>query len=145
MVSRSSGLRKVNPRSVRLAFVAELQQQKTYEKPGRAQAINRELLEVRHWLAELNAKWEEQVRRLAALYYSLPVPEQKSKGRNLFGLRPLLISLAASEEQRDRNVAVAHENSSQRRCKDLLESEYLQWSASWWQGWFYSRSCRSDS
>jgi len=53
---------------VRLAFVAELQQQKTYEKPGRAQAINRELLEVRHWLAELNAKWEEQVRRLAALY-----------------------------------------------------------------------------
>ena len=68
VVSRSSGLRKVNPRSVRLAFVAELQQQKTYEKPGRAQAINRELLEVRHWLAELNAKWEEQVRRLAALY-----------------------------------------------------------------------------
>ncbi|MEI8043972.1 MAG: ABC-F family ATP-binding cassette domain-containing protein, partial [Verrucomicrobiota bacterium] len=48
-------------------IVAELEQQETYEKPGRAQAINRELLEVQHRLAELNPKWEEQATRLAAL------------------------------------------------------------------------------
>ena len=48
-------------------IVAELEQQETYEKPGRAQAINRELLEVQHRLAELNPEWEKQATRLAAL------------------------------------------------------------------------------
>jgi ATP-binding cassette subfamily F protein 3 len=48
-------------------IVAELEQQETYEKPGRAQAINRELVDVQHRLAELNPEWEQQATRLAAL------------------------------------------------------------------------------
>jgi hypothetical protein len=39
----------------------------TYEKPGCAQELNRELGHVQHDLAELNPKWEEQAARLAAL------------------------------------------------------------------------------
>ena len=48
-------------------MVAELEKQETYEKPGRAQAINRELVDVQHRLAELNPEWEQQATRLAAL------------------------------------------------------------------------------
>jgi len=48
-------------------IIAELERQETYEKPGRAQAINRELVEVQHRLAELNPEWEQQATRLAAL------------------------------------------------------------------------------
>ena len=48
-------------------LVAELEQQETYEKPGRAQQINRELVDVQEQLAELNPKWEQQATRLAAL------------------------------------------------------------------------------
>jgi len=48
-------------------IVAELEQQETYEKPGHAQAINRELVDVQHRLAELNPEWEQQATLLAAL------------------------------------------------------------------------------
>jgi ATP-binding cassette subfamily F protein 3 len=48
-------------------IVAELEQQETYDKPGRAQAINRELADVHQRLAELNPEWEQQATRLAAL------------------------------------------------------------------------------
>ena len=49
------------------AMLAELEKQETYNTPGRAQEINRELVHVQHDLAELNPKWEEQATRLAAL------------------------------------------------------------------------------
>ena len=48
-------------------IMKELEQQETYEKPGRAQAINRELLDLQARLAELNPEWEQQATRLAAL------------------------------------------------------------------------------
>ena len=48
-------------------IVKELEQQETYDQPGRAQAINRELVDVQQRLAELNPEWEQQATRLAAL------------------------------------------------------------------------------
>ena len=48
-------------------MVAELEKPETYEKPGRAQEINRELVDVQHRLAELNPEWEQEATRLAAL------------------------------------------------------------------------------
>ena len=48
-------------------LVAELEKPETYEQPGRAQEINRELMDVQHRLAELNPEWEQQATRLAAL------------------------------------------------------------------------------
>ena len=48
-------------------MVAELEKAETYEKPGRAQEINRELVDVQHRLAELNPEWEQEATRLAAL------------------------------------------------------------------------------
>ena len=48
-------------------MVAELEKAETYDKPGRAQEINRELVEVQHRLAELNPEWEQEATRLAAL------------------------------------------------------------------------------
>ena len=48
-------------------IIAELEKQETYDSPGRAQAINRELVDVQHRLAELNPEWEKQATRLAAL------------------------------------------------------------------------------
>src|SRR6266446_1929218 len=45
-------------------LTAELEKQETYEKPGRAQEINRELLEVQHKLARLTPSWEQQATRL---------------------------------------------------------------------------------
>ncbi len=48
-------------------LVSELEQQETYEKPGRAQQINRELVHVQEQLTELNPKWEQQATRLATL------------------------------------------------------------------------------
>jgi ATP-binding cassette subfamily F protein 3 len=45
----------------------ELEKSETYEKPGRAQEINRSLVEVQQRLAELNPEWEQQATRLAAL------------------------------------------------------------------------------
>jgi ATP-binding cassette subfamily F protein 3 len=48
-------------------LVAELEKQETYDHPGRAQEINRDLMDVQHRLAELNPQWEQQATRLAAL------------------------------------------------------------------------------
>jgi ATP-binding cassette subfamily F protein 3 len=48
-------------------LVAELEKPETYEKPGRAQQVNRELVGVQHDLAELTPKWEEQATRLQSL------------------------------------------------------------------------------
>ena len=48
-------------------IVAELESPETYEKPGRAQAINRELADVQARLAELNPEWEQAATQLAAL------------------------------------------------------------------------------
>jgi hypothetical protein len=50
-----------------VAILADLEKQETYDKPGRAQELNRELGHIHHDLAELNPKWEEQATRLAAL------------------------------------------------------------------------------
>jgi len=48
-------------------IVAELETPETYEKPGRAQAINRELLAVQQRLGDLDPEWEQAATRLAAL------------------------------------------------------------------------------
>ncbi|HSU52722.1 MAG TPA: ABC-F family ATP-binding cassette domain-containing protein [Candidatus Dormibacteraeota bacterium] len=48
-------------------LVAELEKSETYESPGRAQQINRELLEVQHRLAELNPEWEGAATRLSEM------------------------------------------------------------------------------
>jgi ATP-binding cassette subfamily F protein 3 len=48
-------------------LVAELEKPETYEKPGRAQQVNRELVNVQAELAELNPQWEQQASRLATL------------------------------------------------------------------------------
>ena len=48
-------------------IIAELEKPETYEKPGRAPHINRELMDVQHRLAELNPEWEQAATRLAAL------------------------------------------------------------------------------
>ena len=48
-------------------LVAELERPETYDKPGRAQQVNRDLMDVQHRLAELNPEWEQQATRLAAL------------------------------------------------------------------------------
>ena len=50
-----------------LELTTELEKQETYEKPGRAQEINRELMEVQHKLGRLNPAWEQQATRLTAL------------------------------------------------------------------------------
>jgi ATP-binding cassette subfamily F protein 3 len=48
-------------------IIVELEKPETYEAPGRAQAINRELVDIQHRLAELNPEWESQATRLAAM------------------------------------------------------------------------------
>jgi ATP-binding cassette subfamily F protein 3 len=48
-------------------LVAELEKHETYQSPGRAQQINRELLEVQETLAELNPGWEAAATKLAEL------------------------------------------------------------------------------
>ncbi len=48
-------------------LMAELEKQETYDKPGRAQEVNRDLMDVQHRLAELNPQWEQHATRLAAL------------------------------------------------------------------------------
>jgi ATP-binding cassette subfamily F protein 3 len=47
-------------------LIGELEKPETYEKPGEAQKINRELVDVQHRLAELNPEWEQAATRLAA-------------------------------------------------------------------------------
>ncbi len=48
-------------------MVGELEKAETYDKPGRAQEINRELVDVQRRLADLNPEWEQEATRLAAL------------------------------------------------------------------------------
>jgi len=48
-------------------LVAELEQRETYETPGRATQVNRELLEVQDRLEVLNPQWEAEATRLAEL------------------------------------------------------------------------------
>jgi ATP-binding cassette subfamily F protein 3 len=48
-------------------LIAELEKQETYDTPGRAQQINRDLVGVQHRLAELNPEWEQAATRLATL------------------------------------------------------------------------------
>jgi len=49
------------------AFTAELEKAETYETPGRAAQLNREMLEAQERLAELNPEWEAEAGKLAAL------------------------------------------------------------------------------
>ena len=46
---------------------SELEKQETYDKPGEAHRINRELVSIQTRLGELHPKWEEQATRLAAM------------------------------------------------------------------------------
>ena len=48
-------------------LVAELEKAETYETPGRAQQLNRELVDIQHRLAELNPEWEQEATKLSAL------------------------------------------------------------------------------
>ncbi|HOC58129.1 MAG TPA: ABC-F family ATP-binding cassette domain-containing protein, partial [Verrucomicrobiota bacterium] len=48
-------------------IIAELEKPETYEQPGRAQEINRELMDIQRRLAELNPAWEQEATRLAVL------------------------------------------------------------------------------
>ncbi|HEU0037948.1 MAG TPA: ABC-F family ATP-binding cassette domain-containing protein, partial [Verrucomicrobiae bacterium] len=48
-------------------LTVELEKPETYEKPGRAMEINRELVEVQSRLAELNPEWEREATVLAGL------------------------------------------------------------------------------
>jgi ATP-binding cassette subfamily F protein 3 len=48
-------------------LVADLEKPETYESPGRAQQINRELMDVQHRLGELNPEWEKAATKLAEM------------------------------------------------------------------------------
>ena len=48
-------------------ITAELEKPETYQQPGRAVQLNRDLLAVRKDLAELTPRWEEEAGRLAAM------------------------------------------------------------------------------
>jgi ATP-binding cassette subfamily F protein 3 len=53
--------------SCQAELTAELERAETYQKPGRAQQINRELVAAQRRLAELNPEWERQATRLAGM------------------------------------------------------------------------------
>ena len=53
-------------------LVADLEKPDTYETPGRAQQVNRELVEVQQRLAELTPQWEEQADQLAKFQAAQP-------------------------------------------------------------------------
>ena len=48
-------------------LIAELERPETYEKPGAALAVNRELLDLQARLAQLNPEWEAEATRLAGM------------------------------------------------------------------------------
>jgi len=48
-------------------LIADLEKQETYESPGLAQQINRDLVAIQRHLAELNPKWEQAATALAAM------------------------------------------------------------------------------
>jgi ATP-binding cassette subfamily F protein 3 len=58
-------IQELEARQTELA--SELEKSETYERPGRAQEINRELLSVQHRLAELNPEWERQATKLTGM------------------------------------------------------------------------------
>ena len=47
-------------------LTAELELQETYEKPGRAMQINRELVKVQDEILERTMRWEESAAKLPA-------------------------------------------------------------------------------
>jgi hypothetical protein len=47
--------------------VAELERPETYEKPGHAVRLNRELTDIQHRLGTLTPEWERAAGQLAAL------------------------------------------------------------------------------
>lgn len=47
--------------------MADLENQATYEKPGLAAQLNRELVDIQDKLTELNPKWEAAANHLAEL------------------------------------------------------------------------------
>jgi ATP-binding cassette subfamily F protein 3 len=49
------------------AIIAELERPETYDKPGQAADLNRELRDAQRRLAELNPQWEQEATRLAEL------------------------------------------------------------------------------
>ena len=53
--------------SCQTELIAELEKAQTYERPGRALEVNRELVAVQQRLAQLNPEWEQQATRLASL------------------------------------------------------------------------------
>ena len=53
--------------SCQAELIAELEKAQTYERPGRALEVNRELVAVQQRLAQLNPEWEQQATRLASL------------------------------------------------------------------------------
>ncbi len=53
--------------SCQTELIAELEKPQTYERPGRALEVNRELVAVQQRLARLNPEWEQQATRLASL------------------------------------------------------------------------------
>ena len=48
-------------------LTAELENPATYEKPGRAAQVNRELLHAQERLAQLNPEWEAEAGKLSAM------------------------------------------------------------------------------
>jgi ATP-binding cassette subfamily F protein 3 len=59
---------EIHQREARQAeLVAELEKPETYQKPGRALEVNRELLDTQERLPKLNAQWEKEATRLCAL------------------------------------------------------------------------------
>ncbi len=58
-------IQTLEARQVEMA--AELEKAETYETPGRAQALNRELVEVQQRLAAVTPEWEKQATKLAEM------------------------------------------------------------------------------
>ena len=48
-------------------LTAELENPATYEKPGRAAQVNRELVQAQERLAKLNPEWEAEAGKLSAI------------------------------------------------------------------------------
>ena len=48
-------------------LTAELEKPETYQQPGRAMKVNRDLADIQDRLAELTPRWEEAAGRLASM------------------------------------------------------------------------------
>ncbi|HXG49479.1 MAG TPA: ABC-F family ATP-binding cassette domain-containing protein [Methylomirabilota bacterium] len=62
-------------------LTAELENPATYEQPGRAAAVNRELLGIQEILATLMPQWEQEASKLAALDQELASPSAAGNAR----------------------------------------------------------------